>query len=185
MKNILIIGPPRVGKTTLAKMISNKISCYNIINTDVIRDGIYEAFFKEVEHKERKAIVKNAFPKFMNKILEYYQNYYNPDTYYIIEGDILSIEDALLLKNNYDIEIVCIGVPNTNETNLFKRIRENAAKYGCWTKKYSDEELLNSCSKYIEQSKKEELIAKENKLIYLDTSLNTECLNEYVKNMVQ
>lgn len=133
MKNILIIGSPRTGKTTLAKMITNSIACYNIINTDVIRDGIYEAFFNNIDEKERKLIVNKAFPRFIEHILKQYQNYYNPDTYYVIEGDILSIEDTLLVQKNCDVEIICIGTPNISKEDLFKRIRQNAIKYGCWT----------------------------------------------------
>lgn len=183
MKNILVIGPPRSGKTTLSKMISKEIACYNIINIDVIRDGIYEAFFKNTDKNERNNAVKKAFPDFINKMLKQYQEYYNPELYYVIEGDILSIEDALKMYYQYEIEIVCIGTPKIEKQVLFERIRTNASKYGCWTEKYTDDELLKECEKIIERSKTEESISKENNLTYLDTSINMDCLLEYVKKL--
>lgn len=54
MKNILILGPPRSGKTTLAAMIVNEVPGYSVISTDVLRDGIYEGFFKKLPKKEKK-----------------------------------------------------------------------------------------------------------------------------------
>ena len=183
MKNILMFGPPRSGKTTLSKMIVKEIPCYSVINTDVVRDGIYEAFFKSVDKKERKDIVKKAFPKFVSKILEDYKKFYNPDLYYVIEGDAISIEESLKIFNSQEIEIICVGNPNIKPKDLFKRIRTNALKYGCWTEKYSDEELLGRCKEFIKQSQKEEKIAKENNLIYLDTSSNMNCLLECVERL--
>ena len=183
MKNIVIIGPPRTGKTTLSKLIVKEVPIYSVINTDVIREGIYEAFFKDVIKKERKLAVKSVFPAFIDKILEHYQKYYNPDLYYIIEGDMLTIEDAVLLKDKYNIEIICVGKPNTSKEELFKLMRENSSKYGCWTEKYTDVELLDKCQKIIEQSIREEKIAKEKDIIYLDTSINNNCLLEYLNNI--
>lgn len=183
MKNIIIIGPPRTGKSTLSKIISKNISCYNAINTDVIREGIYEAFFLNTDKKDRKEIVRKAFLNFINKMLEQYQKYYNPDLYYVIEGDMLSIEDALYLKKLYEIDIICVGTPNITEENLFKRIRENSLKYGCWTKGYSDNELFDLCHKIINQSRKEKKISGENNIIYLDTSVDYSCLLNYVEEL--
>lgn len=183
MKNILIFGSPRSGKTTLSSMIVKEIPCYSVINSDVLREGIYEGFFKSVDKKERKIIVRKAFPKIINKMIEQYKNYYNPNLYYVIEGDILSIEDALEMYKQYEIEIVCLGMPKINLHDLFERIRMYASKYGCWTDKYSDSELFDRCQEFIEQSKKEEKIAKENNISYLDTSFGLDCLLEYVKSL--
>lgn len=180
MKNILIVGPPRSGKTILASMIVKEIPCYSVINTDVIREGIYDGFFKLMNKKERKAIVKKAFPQIINKMLNQYQRYYNPTLYYVIEGDLLSIKDALKLYQQYEVELVCVGVPKMKPHDLFVRIRTYASKYGCWTDKYSDIDLLEKCGKFIKQSQKEEKIAKENNLIYLDTSSSIDCFSEYV-----
>lgn len=181
MKNILIVGPPRSGKTTLSKIIFNQYNVYSIINMDVIRDGIYEAFFCDIEKSTRKEIVTNAVPKFIKKIIEHYQKYYNPDMYYIIEGDILSIEDAIEIRNQYEVDIIYVGMPNIKEIDLFNRIRENASKYGCWTSKCSDIELHKRYYDIIEQSKKDKIVADENEIVYLDTSLNNDCLYNYVK----
>ena len=183
MKNIVIIGPPRTGKTTLSKLIVKTLSIYSVINTDVIREGIFKTFLKDISRNEQKAIIKSAFPIFLDKMLEQYKNYYNPDLYYIIEGDILSIEDALVLRDRYNIDIICIGKPNISAENLFKVIKKNCAKYGCWTEKYTDIELLDKCKKIIDQSKIEERISKKNGIIYLDTSKNNNCLLEYAKNL--
>ena len=148
---------------------------------DVIRDGIYDAFFGDVDKDKRKAIVTSAVPKFIKKIIDHYQRYYNPDMYYIVEGDILSIEDAIEIRNQYEVDIVYVGMPNINENDLFNRIRENAFKYGCWTSKYSDIELHKRCLDIIEQSKRDKIVADKNGVVYLDTSLNNDCLFNYVK----
>jgi len=43
MKNIIIIGRSRVGKSTLANMIADKYN-YQIIRTDIIRNTFKEVF---------------------------------------------------------------------------------------------------------------------------------------------
>lgn len=90
---------------------------------------------------------------------------------------------AIEIKNNYDIDVVCIGTPNIEENDLFNRIRKNASIHGCWTEKYSDNELHKLCNEIINQSKKEMKIAKENGLIYLDNSNSNKCLQDYVNKI--
>lgn len=183
MKNLLIIGPPRSGKTTLSKMIVKEIPIYNIINMDVIREGIYYSIFKSTDKNERKQIVENIFPNLIDKMFDQYQKYYNPDLYYIIEGDMLYIKDALEISRQHNVDIICIGTPNIKSEALFNRIRENALKYGCWTSKCSDEELISICQEIINQSKEEEAFAKNNNIVYLDTSLNNNSLLKYIENL--
>ena len=183
MKNIIVIGPPRVGKTTLSKVIVNQIPCYSIINLDVIRESIYKSMCANMEKKESKKVVKESFPSFIRAMLKQYTKYYNPDFYYILEGDILSIEDALEIKKDFDVDIVCVGTPSIDENDLFNRTRKNASINGCWTKSYSDDQLHNLCNEIINRSKKEMNISSDNELTYLDNSYNSECFQDYANSI--
>ena len=183
MKNILIVGPPRSGKTVLATTISKEIPLYNIISTDVIRSAIWEGLFKTVDKKEKKQIVKNAFPQIINKMIEMYCKFYNPKTFYVLEGDELSIEDAFEISKKNGIDIVCVGTPNIKANEFFKRIRDYSVKHRCWTDECSDSELLELCEELINRSKEEAKFAKANGITYLDTSYDLNCLSEYVRKI--
>ncbi len=183
MKNIIVVGPPRIGKTTLSKMIVNQISCYSAINVDVIRESIYKSICIDMKQEERKNYVKNIFPSFLKAMLNQYIKFYNPEMFYVIEGDLLSIEDAIKIKEEYDVDVVCIGTPNINENELFDRIRNNAAIHKCWTKKLSDNELNILCTEIIEQSIKEKKISQEKGLIYIDNSKNNNTMKNYINSI--
>jgi adenylate kinase family enzyme len=183
MKNIIIIGPPRIGKTALAKLIVKQIPCFSAINTDVIRESIYKSLFIGVEKEERLKIVRESFPTFVKEMLKQYTCYYNPELFYVIEGDLLSLESAIDIKKEFDIDIVCVGAPTITEPHLFKRIIDNGKKYGCWTEKYTDIELHKLCEEIIEQSKKEYKLANKKGLIYLDNSYDNACLQKYVDHI--
>ena len=121
MKNIIVVGPPRIGKTTLSKLVVNQISYFNAINVDVIRESIYKSICINMNKEEKKNYVKNIFPSFLEAMLNQYIKYYNPEMFYIIEGDLLSIEDAIKIKKEYDVDIVSIGTPNISENDLYDR----------------------------------------------------------------
>ena len=59
MKNIIVVGPPRIGKTTLSKLVVNQISYFNAINVDVIRESIYKSICINMNKEEKKNYVKN------------------------------------------------------------------------------------------------------------------------------
>jgi hypothetical protein len=119
----------------------------------------------------------------MRTMLNQYINYYNPELYYVIEGDLLSIESDVEIKNEFDVDVVCIGTQTIKESDLFRRIKDNANKHGCWTEKYTDIELYKLFKDIINKSIKDREIAKENKLIYLDNSYGEEILKNYVNNI--
>jgi adenylate kinase family enzyme len=121
MKNIIVVGPPRIGKTTLSKLVVNQISYFNAINVDVIRESIYKSICINMNKEEKKNYVKNIFPSFLEAMLNQYIKYYNPEMFYIIEGDLLSIEDAIKIKKEYDVDIFSIGTPNISENDLYDR----------------------------------------------------------------
>ena len=56
MKNILIIGVARTGKTTLSKMVKQKYNEYNLIHSDSIIWGIIRGEGKEEYYTKKKRI---------------------------------------------------------------------------------------------------------------------------------
>ena len=69
MKNIIIIGRPRAGKSTLANMIADKYH-YQIIRTDTIRNAFRDVFpelgirpYTAIESKEFQMFCKAFFDK--------------------------------------------------------------------------------------------------------------------------
>jgi adenylate kinase family enzyme len=77
MKNILIMGIGRAGKTTLSKMIKNKWNGYNIIHSDSLKWAMIRAKGKEPyyrEHvEEQKEFEHSDF--FQRTLLEHFKTY--------------------------------------------------------------------------------------------------------------
>ena len=81
MKNIIILGVARSGKTTLARMIKKRYSNYNIIDGDCIRNA-FEKSIPEVNinHVNGSGMIEK-FPDFCLKLFEYqikeHNNHFN------------------------------------------------------------------------------------------------------------
>lgn len=61
MKNIYIIGTPRSGKTTLARLIKEKYPIYNQISFEAVRNGFIETQ-PELNMNNRNSLArKNIF----------------------------------------------------------------------------------------------------------------------------
>lgn len=54
MKNILIMGIGRAGKTTLSKMIKDKYNSYNLIHSDSLKWAMIRAKNEEQYYIKRK-----------------------------------------------------------------------------------------------------------------------------------
>ena len=82
MKNVLIIGVARAGKTTLGNMIKDEFNQYNIIHADSIIWGIIRGTGREEYYtkniKARKELVHSD--KFQRIILEIYKSSIKQDT---------------------------------------------------------------------------------------------------------
>lgn len=82
MKNVLIIGVARAGKTTLGNMIKDEFNQYNIIHADSIIWGIIRGTGREEYYtqnvKARKELVHSD--KFQRIILEIYKSSIHQDT---------------------------------------------------------------------------------------------------------
>ena len=164
MKNIIIIGTPRCGKTTLANMIYDKIKC-QIIHGDYQRIAI-DLAFPELNIKTNKNF---------SKCLEILVRKYHRDNKYkypvILESTDITLEDIDKYFDKDNSIIICLGTISIDYMKFASEIIKNDTKLD-WTKDYSKKEIEEMCKEYIEISKKNLDESKKRNIKFIDTSIN-------------
>ena len=188
MKNILIIGVARTGKTTLSRMIKKTFNQYNLIHADSIIWGIIRGKEKEDYYtrniEERKKYVHS---KTMQKeLIEIYKASIKADNNEfgtIMETGQIEPQYINELLENKDIYCVCLGHGNLNKNQIKELCRKHDTKND-WTSKMSDEQLEINCKKWEEKNQILKEQCKEYKIDYFDTSKNREQVLEKVLNKI-
>ena len=159
MKNIIIAGPSRTGKSSLARKISEELNCF-VINIDKLVAAFQEAY-PQLDIRlnwDRQRTTDNIAP-FLGHFLGVFSS---PDgrgllpyshgaaggTRFVLEGGYLSLEKILPILKSYGIEALAdsfllIGLVQNNKTadelvNDFKRYDTHTD----WTYGFSDDDLM-------------------------------------------
>ena len=143
MRNILICGSPRVGKTNLAKRISEHLG-YKYIPLDNIFESIEELPSWPYKKYDDASIISRELSSFVIN----YINSLDKDNYYVIEGaylDILNIYDKL--DNTL---IIGLTYNNLDKETLFKRIKKYDKNE--WINKFNDDVILEKCDCFIKRN---------------------------------
>lgn len=168
MKNIILIGAGRTGKTTFAKMIKSKYKEYNLLHGDMIKKSFQS--FTNIDGNTLKndpnyrKFVKDLFYNHIN--LE--NENYIIDTVDIYPADITT-EDR---KNTIIIAFGCTKHTKEELLNIWKN------KDNKWLKNKTDEYLLQKAERAIAKSKFYEEECKKCDIEYIDTSYDRELLLE-------
>ena len=172
MKNILIAGVPRSGKTTLSMLLANELKNYHIISLDCIRNALDDTFPLQLEINPRGG--KNNFtelPKFVSRILYYNKRDLRNKINYIIEGTQILPDTAKELFN--DCIVIFLGHGNMKPEQILDNIR----KYDT-PEEYSysrdDKTMMKSINKHIKIDYAIEQKCKLYGFQYFDTSKNRE-----------
>lgn len=171
MKNIIILGAARSGKTTLAKILHEKYN-YSIISIDSFVSALNDSFpTLGITHSNTADKFKLLPPfvySYMKKIINEY-----PNQRFVLEGWHVYPKDIQNLFKNEDIKIICLGYTNANMDEVFKLLRENETE-NSYTKRMTDERVKDLIKKHINYSAilKEQCI--DNKIKFFDTSINRE-----------
>ena len=178
MKNVLIIGVARAGKTTLGNMIKDEYNQYNIINADSIIWGIIRGTGKEEYYtknvKARKELVHSD--KFQRIILEIYKSSINQDTKNygtILESGQLEPKYAKELLDMGNLICVCLGHGELDKQGIMELCREHDTEKD-WTYKISEETLSTNADKWDEKNKLLKAECPKYGIEYIDTSKNRE-----------
>lgn len=167
MKSIIILGPARVGKSTLASLLCEKYDL-NYISGDSIRNAFIN-IYPELNYSSRNAIERIEFCKFIKWIARENKIHLKREIYYVIDSAEISIENAKKVFN--DFFIIVIGAKDISIDELVKNIKKYDTELE-WTYRCTDEELIKIAKETIEKSKNFYEEAEKNDVLYFDASFN-------------
>lgn len=168
MKNIIILGPSRVGKSSLASLICNKYKNIHYISGDSIRNAFIN-IYPELGYSVKNAINRKDFCQFINFITNENNIHLKRNVYYVIDSADITIKNAKEVFNNS--LVIGIGSKNISNIDMVKNIKENDTKLE-WTYGYSDKDLIDICNETIKLSEELEENCKNNNVEYFDTSID-------------
>lgn len=169
-KNILIFGGSRCGKSTLARRISRKFN-YNLISLDFIITAFqYGMPDLKINHLRRDEFMLNDVSSFMYSYIRAlnHDSKNSYDANYVIEGCYLKLDDFIEQFNFNNFMVIVLGYDDS-AVQLFEDIR-NHDTIKDWTKKLSDDELLEYCNRVIDDCKQLKAYCLKHKIPYFDMS---------------
>lgn len=167
MKNIIIIGPSRVGKSTLASILCEKYNL-NYISGDSIRNAFID-IYPELGYTVKDTVNRKDFCKFINFIINENNIHLKRYVYYVIDSADISIETAKeIFKNSL---IIGVGCKEISAEELKNKILEHDINLD-WTYGYSEKDLLLISKETIDNSIKLYNECILNNIYYFDTSLD-------------
>lgn len=180
MKNIMLLGISRSGKSSFANYISNNIGNYNLMHGDMIR----VSYMKNIDTLSTSTELKNDI-NFRNFIKDCFVNeckYYNKyNKFYILDTvDVFPSDlSAYDIENNIIIFFGMCEISKEELLNIWKEVDTN------WIKNKSDLELYEKANRCIENSKKLKEECDKLGLLFIDTSYNrNEIFQELFKNKI-
>lgn len=182
MKNIIIFGEPRSGKSTLANMIVDKFN-YQVIHVDAIRDTFKE-IYPELNIAPNIAIHNKKFQLFIQEYLNRNTKKEERNKYgYVVEGCETSVEDCDKLFNTDENIIYYLAPVDITPEEFFNNIRTNDTEYD-WTFKLSDEELMQNVKSMITKGRQIKEKCEKYNINFVDSSHNRkEKLNNILRNI--
>lgn len=169
MKNIFIGGVAKSGKSTFSEKISSKN--YNHIPVDYFTASL-KRNFKETNISSSVIIGESSskISLLLSTVIEIIDS--KDDEYFILDSAHVMPKDIMKYIDRDKWDVYFFGYPNIDAKEKFDLIRKY--EKGGWTKKRSDEELLDTIEKLIEISKEIESQCTELNIKFIDTSSNFE-----------
>lgn len=195
MKNLIILGVPRAGKSTLAKYVVEQLIDdgvpVTLMSADALIGGLtarrnsvmWKIFVRPWRHvfPFMRRTSKRKLQKDMRRFITRFFDETSLDFPVIFEGAYISPNEAMHMFDAKKCKIVVVGYPNTNASQKLADIR-----------KFDKDSPLSKLNKHdanhrihglIETSKKYQLQSL-NKFVFLDTSTDYhETLRDFAKNV--
>lgn len=178
MKNILIFGISRTGKTTLSNLIKSKYKSYNLIHSDSIKWAIIRADNKQDYYNTNIDKQKNFeySENFQKILLEFFNSCIRNDKSnygYILESG--QLEPKLIDKyiDRRKTIIICLGLGITSREEIVKMCRNHDSSTD-WTYSINDDDLEYNAQNWIERDIYLKSQCEKFNINYVITSQNRE-----------
>lgn len=149
MKNIIIAGVSRAGKSTLAKSIAKKYN-YTYIPFDSIISTLEELYpCTGIKHMDENKGISPSIAKLLNTFINHLSY---EDINYVIDIYQLFPEDMSKVTDSDNHLVVYLGYAELNPAQKLQYIRTHARDKD-WTKSTSDDEMLSILEKFISDDK--------------------------------
>ena len=159
MKNIIIAGCPRSGKTTLANLIKKRYPYYNILYGDVVRNTLAQF----IEHKQLQKIVHDdeVFCKFM---VEYVNANIEGSNYpFIVEWSRFYSQFSQQIKG--DNILISLSLGDASASDIFCMCRQYD-EIKDFTFHEEDDRLAEQCRRWAEVNRRINCQNKKNMVCY-------------------
>lgn len=170
---ILILGPGRTGKTTLARQLRAGLPTYNLIHADALRATIMKQlpakYPEELLHYEKNSHYANLLLGLVSEQLEQDQRAQG----LILDGGVISpkfISSHPIITTHSPI-IVFLGHGSLDAEGIFQLIRQNDTASD-WSSELDDDTLRAKTAHFAKQNQTYRTECTDTGLRYIDTSQN-------------
>lgn len=178
MKNIIILGAPRVGKSSLSSLICKTFEDMHYVSGDSIRNA-FTKIYPILNYTSENTIEKKDFCDFINFIISENVIHLKRQINYVIDTTDISLENAI---NTFkDSIIIVLGCKDISEIEYRDIMKQHNSELE-WTNKYSDDKLLEVSEKTINMSNKLFNECSKYNIPYFETSINRD---EVFKNILE
>ncbi len=190
MKNILIMGIGRAGKTTLSNMLKDKVNSYNLIHSDSLKWAMIRAKNEEAFYRENVDIQKEFEhgEYFQRTLLELFKLSISKDKN--VYGHILESGQLhpKIVKEMIDFDntvVVCLGLGNLAIEDIIDLCIEHDTEES-WTYGLSREYLRKHAKDWYEANEMLKVECPKYGIKYYDTSKNrVETLNTIMEEVLK
>lgn len=176
MRNILIMGIGRAGKTTLSKMIKNKYPDYNLIHSDALKWGMIRADDKEQYYREnvlkQKEFEHSEF--FQRTLLGFFKSSINKcerEHGYILESGQLHPQIVKEMINFENTVVICLGLGELTAEEITAQVIKHDTQ-DSWTYGLPKEYILKHAEDWERCNKMLKQECPKYGIEYIDTSKN-------------
>ncbi len=188
MKNILIMGIGRAGKTTLSNMVKDKWTSYNLLHSDSLKWAIIRAQDKEAYYRENVDIQKEYEHGefFQRTLLEQYKSLIKNDKKgygYILESGQLHPKIVSEMIDFSTTIVICLGLGDLTAKDMVEQCIQYDTEES-WTYRLPKEYLLKHAQDWYQCNETLKQECPKYHIRYIDTSKNrVEKLEGIVKEL--